>query len=92
MSKRTSGAVTNGAASKDSSTELNEPCMFASCALDLGNIGTNLFIPYRTAQDKQKVLLSADVGHFSLIRALHLADLITELNGMRTLFKPQFGV
>ncbi|KAH8903897.1 CDP-diacylglycerol--serine O-phosphatidyltransferase [Coniochaeta sp. PMI_546] len=31
--------------------------------------------------DKQKVLLSADVGHFSLIRALHLADLITELNG-----------
>ncbi|KAJ4291544.1 CDP-diacylglycerol-serine O-phosphatidyltransferase [Collariella sp. IMI 366227] len=31
--------------------------------------------------DKQKLLLSADVGHFSLIRALHMADLITELNG-----------
>lgn len=33
-------------------------------------------------EDKQKVLLSADTGHFSLIRALHLADLITELNGL----------
>lgn len=31
--------------------------------------------------DKQQLLLSADAGHFSLIRALHLADLITELNG-----------
>jgi len=33
------------------------------------------------AMDKQKMLLSADTGHFSLIKALHLADLITELNG-----------
>ncbi|KAK4099886.1 CDP-diacylglycerol--serine O-phosphatidyltransferase [Parathielavia hyrcaniae] len=32
--------------------------------------------------DKQKLLLSTDSGHFSLIRALHLADLITELNGL----------
>jgi CDP-diacylglycerol--serine O-phosphatidyltransferase len=32
--------------------------------------------------DKQKMLLAADTGHFSLIKALHLADLITELNGM----------
>jgi CDP-diacylglycerol--serine O-phosphatidyltransferase len=31
--------------------------------------------------DKQKLLLSADVGHFSLIRAFHLADLITLMNG-----------
>ncbi|RKU44455.1 CDP-diacylglycerol-serine O-phosphatidyltransferase [Coniochaeta pulveracea] len=34
--------------------------------------------------DKQQVLLSAsaaDAGHFSLVRAMHLADLITELNG-----------
>lgn len=31
--------------------------------------------------DKQKILLSADAGHFSLVRAMHLADLITELNG-----------
>ncbi|EEH34052.2 phosphatidylserine synthase [Paracoccidioides lutzii Pb01] len=31
--------------------------------------------------DKQKMLLSADSGHFSLLRALHLADLVTELNG-----------
>jgi len=27
------------------------------------------------------MLLASDTGHFSLIRALHLADLITELNG-----------
>jgi hypothetical protein len=31
--------------------------------------------------DKQKTLLASDTGHFSLIKALHLADLITELNG-----------
>ncbi len=34
-----------------------------------------------TAQDKQARLLSQEVGHFSLVRALHLADFITELNG-----------
>ncbi|KJZ72397.1 Putative CDP-alcohol phosphatidyltransferase class-I family protein [Hirsutella minnesotensis 3608] len=33
------------------------------------------------AADKQKTLLSADVGHFSLVRAMHLADLITLMNG-----------
>ncbi|KAL1852690.1 hypothetical protein Plec18170_005825 [Paecilomyces lecythidis] len=33
------------------------------------------------AQEKQKMLLSQETGHFSLVRALHLADLITELNG-----------
>ncbi|KAI0198628.1 hypothetical protein F4808DRAFT_252546 [Astrocystis sublimbata] len=32
-------------------------------------------------EDKQKVLLSGDPGHFSLLRALHMADYITELNG-----------
>ncbi|KAL8953605.1 MAG: hypothetical protein Q9222_000531 [Ikaeria aurantiellina] len=32
-------------------------------------------------QEKQKKLLAADAGHFSMIKALHLADLITELNG-----------
>ncbi|KAL1962996.1 hypothetical protein VTN77DRAFT_8842 [Rasamsonia byssochlamydoides] len=31
-------------------------------------------------QEKQKMLLASESGHFSLIRALHLADLITELN------------
>ncbi|KIH88966.1 phosphatidylserine synthase [Sporothrix brasiliensis 5110] len=34
------------------------------------------------AYDKQKILLSTDPGHFSLVRALHLADFITELNGL----------
>jgi len=33
------------------------------------------------SHDKQKLLLSTDAGHFSLVRALHLADFITELNG-----------
>ncbi|KAF2200629.1 phosphatidylserine synthase [Delitschia confertaspora ATCC 74209] len=32
-------------------------------------------------QDKQARLLSQDAGHFSLLRALHMADFITELNG-----------
>lgn len=32
--------------------------------------------------DKQKLLLSEDAGHFSLVRALHLADAITCLNGL----------
>lgn len=33
------------------------------------------------AEEKQKKLLAEDSGHFSMIRMLHLADLITELNG-----------
>lgn len=35
--------------------------------------------------DKQKRLLEKDTGHFSMIKMLHLADLITELNGTITL-------
>jgi len=31
--------------------------------------------------DKQARLLSTEAGHFSLVRALHMADFITELNG-----------
>ncbi|KAL2024770.1 hypothetical protein VTK56DRAFT_5591 [Thermocarpiscus australiensis] len=58
MSKRSSAAAANGAASKEVA-EVNPPSF-----------------------DKQKLLLSSDAGHFSLIRALHLADLITELNGL----------
>ncbi|KEF62047.1 phosphatidylserine synthase [Exophiala aquamarina CBS 119918] len=37
--------------------------------------------PSNNAQAKQAMLLSQDTGHFSLVKALHLADLITELNG-----------
>lgn len=33
------------------------------------------------SQEKQKMFLGSNPGHFSMIRALHLADLITELNG-----------
>ncbi|KAJ6189579.1 CDP-alcohol phosphatidyltransferase [Penicillium mononematosum] len=35
-----------------------------------------------TGQEKQKMLLSSDHGHFSMVKALHLADLITEMNVM----------
>jgi CDP-diacylglycerol--serine O-phosphatidyltransferase len=35
-----------------------------------------------TAYDKQKDLLASTTGHFSLLKALHMADYITELNGM----------
>lgn len=31
--------------------------------------------------DKQKDLLAAPTGHFSLLKALHMADYITEMNG-----------
>jgi hypothetical protein len=33
------------------------------------------------AVEKQKKLLHEATGHFTMIRMLHLADLITELNG-----------
>ncbi|KAJ5086836.1 CDP-alcohol phosphatidyltransferase [Penicillium alfredii] len=35
-----------------------------------------------TGQEKQKMLLSSEQGHFSMVKALHLADLVTELNVM----------
>jgi len=35
-----------------------------------------------TPQEKQARLLAQQSGHFTMIRALHLADLITELNGL----------
>lgn len=34
-----------------------------------------------TASNKQDTLLAKETGHFSLVKAMHLADLITELNG-----------
>jgi len=37
--------------------------------------------PERKSKEKQVEILAADNGHFSMIKALHLADLITELNG-----------
>ncbi|KAF1977000.1 CDP-diacylglycerol--serine O-phosphatidyltransferase [Bimuria novae-zelandiae CBS 107.79] len=37
--------------------------------------------PPPTDQNKQARLLSSEAGHFSLIRALHMADFITEMNG-----------
>ncbi|GAO15488.1 uncharacterized protein UV8b_03031 [Ustilaginoidea virens] len=46
-----------------------------------GDAGRSAISPSQPAVDKQKTLLSADVGHFSLVRAMHLADLITLMNG-----------
>jgi CDP-diacylglycerol--serine O-phosphatidyltransferase len=60
-----------------------------------------------TGQEKQKMLLSSDHGHFSMVksvscsllcsrfsltlnRALHLADLITEMNGKRSQYPEVF--
>ncbi|KAF2641287.1 CDP-diacylglycerol--serine O-phosphatidyltransferase [Massarina eburnea CBS 473.64] len=37
--------------------------------------------PKDLTQDKQARLLSTEAGHFSLVRALHMADFITEMNG-----------
>ncbi|KAE8147203.1 CDP-diacylglycerol--serine O-phosphatidyltransferase [Aspergillus avenaceus] len=47
------------------------------------NTSANSGVPHAGdgGQEKQKMLLSAETGHFSMVRALHLADLVTELNG-----------
>lgn len=52
---------------------------------------TDLSFSLIAAIDKQKMLLSADVGHFSLVRAMHLADLITLMNGGFPLSPGSFG-
>ncbi|KAE8416949.1 Gar1-domain-containing protein [Aspergillus pseudocaelatus] len=51
------------------------------------NTSTNSGVPPAGdgGQEKQKMLLSAETGHFSMVRALHLADLVTELNVMSVL-------
>ena len=45
---------------------------------------------HRTANSKQKDLLVSTTGHFSLLRALHMADYITELNGTNIYLRPPF--
>jgi len=45
------------------------------------NGSTKDAIAAEPATDKQKQLLAENSGHFSMIKMLHLADLITELNG-----------
>lgn len=78
MSKRTSASVSNGSA-KDSTA--GEP---GECLNNNSRIKTNRIL----AEDKQKRLLQEDGSHFSLIKAMHLADLITELNGATVLESP----
>ena len=59
---------------------LVRPCLLLPAFRNTPELLNGCFF-FRLAIDKQKLLLSADAGHFSLIRALHLADAITVLNG-----------
>ncbi len=78
MSKRTSSNATNGS-TKDSVGEPGTHEFYI-----VGEVRANcVFI---AAVDKQKKLLADDTGHFSMIKMLHLADLITELNGIALSF------
>lgn len=92
MSKRTSSAATNGGAPKAGQVS----CMLLSSAVALSlrqrspqNQSADIFPLAPAAYDKQKDLLSSETGHFSLIRAMHLADLITEMNGTRRPGRPR---
>ncbi|KAI1763689.1 CDP-diacylglycerol--serine O-phosphatidyltransferase [Hypoxylon sp. FL1150] len=46
-----------------------------------GNGAPKTAVAQEPSYNKQKDLLSSTKGHFSLLRALHMADYITELNG-----------
>lgn len=85
MSKRTSSAATNGGAQKAGqvSCTFSSPESLSPLGRQSRNKSADIFTPATTAYDKQKDLLSSETGHFSLIRAMHLADLITEMNGTR---------
>lgn len=91
MSKRTSSSITNGSpkesatgerASESQHVQRNNKQFFPRLALQawwffIMHIANTPF----AGEDKQKKLLQEDSGHFSMIKMLHLADLITELNG-----------
>lgn len=91
MSKRTSSAATNGGAQKAGqvSCTFPSPESLSPLGRQSRNKSADIFTPATTAYDKQKDLLSSETGHFSLIRAMHLADLITEMNGTR---RPKLAV
>ncbi|KAI9147858.1 CDP-diacylglycerol--serine O-phosphatidyltransferase [Paramyrothecium foliicola] len=75
MSKRTTAMATSSNGGIPSTAGSSQP----AAARNFKQINTNSSVA--KAVDKQKMLLSADIGHFSLLKALHLADLITLLNG-----------
>ncbi|KAI2294067.1 CDP-diacylglycerol-serine O-phosphatidyltransferase, partial [Ophidiomyces ophidiicola] len=97
MSRRSSIPSPGAMATAGSKRENNQsPGQLQQTIFTYENCNTDI----SSAQDKQKMLLAADAGHFSMIRfvafdipnnnasscdlhdrALHLADLITELNG-----------
>ncbi|KAJ2896290.1 hypothetical protein MKZ38_005692 [Zalerion maritima] len=69
----------NGAASKDPS--VTDPLLSSSAPKSPALEDESTKAKMQSAHDKQTLLLSGNTGHFSLIRALHLADFITEMNG-----------
>lgn len=49
----------------------------------MGSVASRRKANTTPAYNKQKDLLSSTTGHFSLLKALHMADYITELNGKK---------
>lgn len=92
MSKRTSVAASGSAASSSNDATVSKsparmfilplPRYFLSFSVPNHHPVKLTPHPPTVKDNKQDLLLSSDVGHFSLVRALHLADLITELNGL----------
>ncbi|KAL8909168.1 MAG: hypothetical protein Q9207_000342 [Kuettlingeria erythrocarpa] len=71
-------SVANGGVEKTTSSTPADGGMLPLIALTTTVQFAEVHTP---GQEKQKKLLAAEAGHFSIIKALHLADLITELNG-----------
>ena len=62
---------------------LTLPLSNRGCWHGLGwdGMSANMLVCAVTDVEEQKQMLADDTRHFSMIRMLHLADLITELNG-----------
>jgi hypothetical protein len=78
MSKRSSASAANGS-TKDAT--VGEPGESFDPAATAPRVSSLSITDRMLAVEKQKKLLHEATGHFTLIRMLHLADLITELNG-----------
>lgn len=82
MSKRTSSAANGAQAKLDAGDSVTGPLCTRPPPPPTKPSSSQL--TRRAAADTQKKdlnLLAAEGGHFSLIKAMHLADLITEMNG-----------
>jgi hypothetical protein len=89
MSKRSSANAANGS-TKDSTVGESAEFLLAPRTMPPLSLAPflSLFVRIQLtiefpppAVEKQKKLLHEATGHFTMIRMLHLADLITELNG-----------